>query len=466
MAYCFRNCKGSAQIKLADMGFVKKILFLPLTNYTPMSVTEDILHFAWQYRLYQPGQLATADGEKLVVLGVGRHNTDAGPDFLEARLRIGDTEWVGSVELHIHSSDWPKHRHQHDKAYNNVVLHVVYEHDGDVQRADGTVPPTLALRPILIPGVLQRYRELMSGMYWIPCERQLGEVPRIKVDHWLDRMLVERLESRMGQVLALLDECQGSWEEAAYRWLARGFGFKVNADPFERLARNVPLALFEKHRADRILVDALYFGQAGLLDGESADGMYPRQLAEEYRYLQKLHGLVPMEGSQWRFLRMRPANFPTQRIAQFAALLLQRGRLFADLLAVSDVREIREWFADLPVHPYWQEHYRFGGRPARHSGQLGNDSVSLLLINVVAVILFCYGKYMGKEAYIYRAIALLEGIQPEKNALLQRFAGLGVHASAASASQALLHMKKSYCDRKRCLDCSIGTHIIKQKKEI
>lgn len=431
-----------------------------------MSVAEDILHFAWKYRLYQPAPLATACGEQLVVLGVGVHNTDAGPDFSQSRVRIGDTEWVGSVELHVRSSDWTKHRHQHDKAYNNVILHVVYEHDGDVCREDGTVPPTLELRDIILPDVIQRHRQMMSGMYWIPCERQLHTVPPIKTDHWLDRMLVERLESRMEQLVALLDQCQGSWEEVTYRWMARAFGFKVNAGAFEQLAQQVPLGLFEKHRADPILVDALYFGQAGLLAEESSTGMYPRQLLREYRHLQKLHGLTPLEGSQWKFLRMRPANFPTQRIAQFAALLMHRGRLFADMIAVSDVREIRTWFTGLPVHPYWQEHYRFGGRPTRHSGQLGDDSISLLLINVVAVILFSYGKYVGKELYIYRAVALLEGVRSEQNAVLQRFAELGIHALAASTSQALLQMKTSYCDKKRCLECGIGTHIIKQNKEI
>lgn len=430
-----------------------------------MSLTEDILHFAWKYRLYQPGQLATVGGEDVVVLDVGIHNMDAGPDFLQSRLRIGDTEWVGSVELHIRSSDWMRHRHQQDRAYNNVVLHVVYEHDNDVQREDGTVPPTVAIGSILNPGVLQRHRELMSGMYWIPCEHQLSEVSKIKVDHWLDRMLIERLESRMDQVLALVKECEGNWEEATYRWLARGFGFKVNTDAFEQLARHVPLNLFEKHRTNQIMVEALYFGQAGLLNEENSDGVYTRQLMSEYHYLQKLYGLEPMEGSQWKFLRMRPANFPTLRIAQFTALLSKRGRLFSDILTVSDVREIRTWFEGLHIHPYWQSHYRFGGRPSKHLGQMGHSSVSLLLINVVAVILFCYGKYMGKETYIYRAIALLEAIQPERNAVLQRFGDLGIQAEAASTSQALLHMKKIYCDKKRCLACSIGTHIIKQRKE-
>lgn len=431
-----------------------------------MQVSEDILHFAWKYRLYRLGPLQTECGEPVAVLAVGFHNKDAGPDFSQCRVRIGDTEWVGNVELHVRSSDWTRHRHQHDKAYNNVILHVVFEHDVDVRREDGTILPTLAMRERMFPQMLHQHRELMSGMYWIPCERQLHEVPRIKVDHWLDRMLVERLESRTGQLAALLNQCQGSWEEVAYRWLARAFGFKVNAEAFEQLAHRVPLSLFEKYRADPILVDALYFGQAGLLEEESAEGMYPRQLLREYQYLKRLHGLTPLQPSQWKFMRMRPANFPTQRIAQFAALLRQRGRLFANMLAVSDVREIRSWFSALPVHPYWQEHYRFGGKPTRHSGQLGESSISLLLVNVVAVILFGYGKYVGKETYIYRSIALLEAVGAEKNALLHRFAALGVHAPAASTTQALLHMKTSYCDKKRCLDCGIGTHIIQRSREI
>lgn len=429
-----------------------------------MSLTEDILHFAWKFRLYDPYLLKTVEGQDLVILDVGIHNSNAGPDFIQSRVRIDDTEWVGNVELHVRSSDWRRHRHQYDKAYNNVILHVVYEHDDHVSREDGTHLPTWVFGPVLLPSVLQRHRELVSGMYWIPCERQLHGVPKIKIDHWLDRMLVERLESRMEQVIGLVDACNGNWEEAAYRLLARGFGFNVNADAFECLAECVPLTLFEKHRSNSIQATALYFGQSGLLDEENADGVYPRELLREYRYLQKLHGLEPMQLSQWKFMRMRPANFPTLRIAQFTALLLQRGRLFADVLATSDVREIRAWFDKLPVHPYWQAHYRFGGPSSKHSEQLGSISVSLLLINVVAVILFCYGKYLGKEAYIYRSIALLEGVKPENNATLRRFGDLGVEASAASVSQGLLHMKKFYCDKKRCLQCGIGTHIIKQKE--
>lgn len=431
-----------------------------------MAVTEDILHFAWKHRLFQPSHLLTEDGKRLIVLDVGMHNMDAGPDFLQCRLRIDETEWVGSVEIHVRSSDWTRHRHQYDKAYNNVILHVVYEHDNEIWREDGTLPPTLALHAILHPDIIQRHRELMSGMYWIPCQQQIRQVPRIKVDHWLDRVLIERMESRMDQVLALVDECEGSWEEASYRWLARGFGFKVNAEAFEQLARHVPLRLFEKHRANSIAVDALYFGQSGLLQEADPTDIYTRQLLTEYQYLQKLHQLTPMSASHWRFLRMRPANFPTLRIAQLTSLLLKRGRLFADILTVSDTREIHTWFSVLPIHPYWREHYTFKERANRHSAQMGDSSVSLLLINVVAVILFCYGKYMGEEAYIYRAITLLESISPEKNAILQRFIDLGVPAVTASTSQALLHMKKSYCDRKRCLTCSIGTHIIKQKNEI
>lgn len=340
---------------------------------------------------------------------------------------------------------------------------MVYEHDREVLRADGTLLDTLELKSILIPGTLAKYREMMSGMYWIPCEKQIHAVPRLKIDQWLYRLLIERLEGRVEAVYQLLEQQHGDWEETCHLWMARSFGFKVNAIAFEQLARKVPINIIARHKDNAFSIEALFFGQAGLLGDNSYKELYPNKLQSEYRHLQRLHSLVPMEGSSWKFLRMRPANFPTLRIAQFAALSRKTVHLFSGFIELENVSHLRELFCDLPVNPYWRNHYRFDISSAAHGAQLGKSSIDTLLLNAVAIILFAYGRYIDKEAYIYRSIALLESIKAEKNKVLKHFSALGIQADRASESQALLQMKDVYCNNKRCLDCSLGLHIIKQK---
>lgn len=424
-------------------------------------LSEDILQFIWKYRLYHPQFIHTVSGKSLTVMDTGIQNRDAGADFLFARMRVGDTEWVGNVEIHVRSSDWELHRHQQDKAYNNVILHVVYEYDKAISCEDGTMPETLELMP-LIPGhILPKYRELMSGMYWIPCERLIHRVPSFHLSQWFPRLLVERFEYKITAIYDLLAQQRGSWEDTCYIWTARGFGFKVNAQAFEQLARNVPLSVVAKHRDNPLAVEALFFGQAGMLDGVVFEDEYPQQLQREYRYLQNLHSLSPMDASIWKFMRTRPGNFPSIRIAQFAAFCLRYTNVFSEIMDTEEVYETRLLFERLPVNPYWQKRYRFDIPSPLHGCQFGVQSIDALLINTIAGILFAYGKYIDKEVYIYRAIALLESLKAEENAVLRRFSALGVRAEQAAESQALLQMKTFYCDKKRCLECGVGLQLIK-----
>lgn len=429
-------------------------------------MSEDILHFIWKFRLYNGHRMHTVSGQGLSIHEVGLHNQDAGPDFLNAKIRIGDTEWVGNVELHIRSSDWTLHKHQLDKAYNSVILHVVYEHDKAVPREDGSAPETLELKPILHDYTLSRYREMMSDMYWIPCEKLLHEVPEYQVRSWLSRLIIDRMETKVAAVYELLGQQKGDWEAVCHLWLARSFGTNINAAAFEQLARIVPLSLIGKHRHEPKMVTALFFGQAGFLAELVSDDPYAIELREAYGYLQKLHALRPMDASVWKFLRMRPANFPTIRIAQYAALVSKVNSLFSKMLDADEPKEIKRILETLPVDPYWETHYRFGEPSATRSPQLGEEAKDTIIINAVAVILFAYGRYIDKEVYIYRSIALLESLKPEKNGVIRRFAGLGVPVSNASDTQSLLQMKRFYCDRKKCLACSLGLHIIKQKPSI
>lgn len=426
-----------------------------------MTFSEEILHFIWRYRLFAQRNLRTQSGASIRILHVGMHNHDAGPDFLAARLVIDEVEWGGNVEIHMRTSDWSRHLHHQDKAYNNVILHVVYEHDKVVYREDGTPLETLELKPRIAPTFLPRYRELMSGMWWIPCEKMIYRVSSFHLSQWLSRLLMERFEHKISAIYTLLDQQRGSWEETCYIWVARNFGFKVNADAFEQLARSLPLTVIRKHKNNPLSVEALFFGQAGMLEGQAFEDTYPQALQHEYAHLRRLHSLEPMAATAWRYMRTRPGNFPTVRIAQLSALFFRSTQLFSAITGTREISSLKAFFDNLPINPYWLKHYRFDVESAPRGNQLGERSIEILLINAVAGMIFAYGKYIGKETYIYRAIALLEALKAEDNAVLKRFSALGVKAAHAADSQALLQMKTFYCDKKKCLDCGLGLQLIK-----
>ncbi len=429
-----------------------------------MALSEDILHFVWKYRLYDARGMCTVSGKALRIFDAGTHNHDAGADFLAARTAIGDVEWGGNVEIHIRASDWERHHHHKDKAYNSVIMHVVYEYDKAVYREDGTLLETLELKPLIPPHILPKYRELMSGMYWIPCEKLIYNIQPFHLSQWLSRLLVERLAQKVSVINALLAQQRGSWEDTCYIWMARSFGFNVNAQAFEQLARSLPQSVVAKHKHNPVAIEALFFGQAGLLEGMVFDDEYPQKLQREYDYLRKLYSLRPMDASTWKFMRTRPGNFPTIRIAQFAALCTRSIHLFATIVDTEGIHALKAWFDELPLNPYWLEHYRFDSPSPRHGCQLGSRSIDALLTNTVAGILFAYGKYIGREMYIYRVMALLESLKAEDNAVVKRFSALGIQAKQAAESQALLQMKTFYCDRKKCLDCGVGLQLIKHNE--
>lgn len=429
-----------------------------------MTLPENLLHFIWKYRLYRARSMHAVSGNALTVSDVGTHNFDAGADFQSAKIRIGTTEWAGNVEIHWRSSDWQLHQHHRDPSYNNVILHVVYEHDKTVNRADGTVLETLELKPLIPEHTLLKYREMMHGMHWIPCEKRIHTVSSFQLSQWLSRLLIERFEHRVKAVYDLLAQHRGSWEDTCYVWIARCFGLNVNAQAFEQLARVVPQDVVTKYKHRPLAVEALFFGQSGMLAETNFKDEYPAALQREYAYLSKLHSFLPIDKAIWKFMRTRPANFPSMRIAQFAALCLQSPHIFSAILHASDNEALKSLFKRLPVNNYWCRHYRFDTPAAEHGNQLGERSVNAMLINAVAVILFAYGRYIDKETYIYRAISLLESLKAEDNVIIRHFSALGVHARQAGESQALLQMKAYYCDRKKCLNCGVGLDIIKYRE--
>ncbi|HEK18993.1 MULTISPECIES: DUF2851 family protein [unclassified Mucilaginibacter] len=426
-----------------------------------MLFTEDFLHYVWQFRLFNRINLRTTEGEELEILSVGLHNTHAGPDFQNARVRVGDTVWAGNAELHISSSEWEKHGHSADGAYDNVILHVVYNDDMPLLRADGKRVPTLELKDRISAELYNRYHGLVFGnQSIIPCEGSIKHVDGLTMQNWLTRILVERLEKRSQAVIAALQHNRGDWEETFYQYLAANFGFKVNALPFELLAKSLPQQLLAKHKNSPLQIEALIFGQAGFLEMEQEDD-YPRSLQAEYQFLRKKYQLTPVDNHLWKFLRMRPQNFPTIRLAQFAALVAKSNHLFSGILEAKEISELRGLFANIPVNPYWETHYRFNKESKPSAKTLGASSIDTLLLNTVALFLFCYGKHLSLQHYVSRALKLLESLPAEQNNITDDFVNLGLKIGSAFESQALLELKNNYCNHKKCLQCGVGIKILK-----
>ncbi|WP_295668462.1 DUF2851 family protein [uncultured Mucilaginibacter sp.] len=426
-----------------------------------MLFPEDFLHYVWKFRLFDRGDLRSNDGEALEIFSAGMHNADSGPDFQNARIRIGDTVWAGNVEVHLSSSDWKKHGHSTDNAYENVILHVVYKDDAPLILPNGRQVPTLELQNRIPDELYSRYHKLIFGEQTIiPCEASIGGVDSLTLHNWLTRVLVERLEKKSAAVSTALNLNRGDWEETFYQFLAANFGFKINALPFELLAKSLPQNILAKHKNNRMQINALIFGQAGFL-GEVFKDEYPLKLKEEYNFLQKKYKLTPIQKHLWKFMRLRPANFPTIRLAQFAALIMKSNHLFSKLLEIKDVKVLKALFTDVKVNPYWEDHYRFDVVSSPSSKNIGEASVDILLLNTMALFLFSYGKHNQQQHFINRSLQLLEHLPGENNKIITDFSNLGVEIKTAFESQALIELKNSYCNYKKCLQCGVGNKILK-----
>lgn len=426
-----------------------------------MNFPEDFLHYVWQFRSFDYIDLQTAGGESLKIINPGLLNKNAGPDFFHAKIEIGDTIWAGNVEIHLKSSDWLKHNHQKDPAYENVILHVVYEHDAEIKRMDNTVLPVLELKSRISADLIQKYEKLFLTLTDFPCIAQIGTVEPLIVDSFLARTLIERFEQKTAAVTETLNELKGNWDETFYRFMSRNFGFKINALPFELLAKAVPQNIYSKHKNHPHQIEALVFGAAGFLNDQFEEE-YPQKLKAEFSFLQKKYKIKPVEISVWKFMRMRPQNFPTFRLAQFAALIVKANHLFSKVMEIKDIAQLRALFENLPINDYWKKHYHFKKETVGVNIQIGKASVDNILLNTVGLFLFAYGKHTATQFYISRAIKLLESLPAEENSIIDKFTGAGVKIEHAFASQGILQLKKQYCDEKKCLSCGIGIKILKQ----
>lgn len=420
---------------------------------------EDILHYVWKFKLYNKN-LFTTDGEPIEVLDVGLSNSNAGPDFFNAKVKIGDRLWAGNIEIHTSSDEWVKHNHHTDKAYNSVILHIVKSANCKVYNAEGKeIPQCEITYPTQID---ESYDFLIHSNIDIPCANYLGEMDSFRLKSWMDTLLIERLERKSKDIEVFLKRYHGSWDEAFYVLLSRTFGFGLNSDSFERLAHSLPLKYIHKQGDNLVQIEALLFGQAGMLEGEKALDDYHNLLCKEYDFLKGKYDLKPLEKHVFKNMRTRPSAFPQIRIAQLAALLYQSQTLFSRITTSKDLGQIRLLFHVNPSE-YWQTHYTFGNTSAKKTKFLGDSSLDTILINTVAPILFAYGKYIGNEDMCERGLNFLETISAEKNSIVKKFAKLDVPINSAADSQAIIQLKREYCEKRKCLYCRIGHQLLALK---
>ncbi len=409
---------------------------------------EDFIYYLWENRLLNL-DLRTTSGDEISVISVGNRNFDSGADFINARIKIGGTLWAGQVEIHVRASDWFRHRHQYDDNYNNVILHVVYEYDTDLLKI-----PTLEVKDKFDISLLLNYNSFVNSRNWIPCGEFIGGVQSFTVVSWFDRMLVEHLENECKELDFKLKNNHYDWEQTFYHRLMRYFGLKVNNDSFEYLSRILPLNLLLKHLDNELYVESMLFGCAGFLD-KDFDEEYPRLLKREFKMLKSKFTLKVMPVSNWKFLRLRPPNFPTIRIAQLAKIIVKNGNLFSKIRDSVSMDDIMNLF-DVELDSYWDNHFQFDKvSNVDKKKTFGKTAIDSVFINAIIPMLFYYGKFHSLESYKERAMTFLEQLEAEDNVVIRNFKNAGLSFNNAFQTQAALYMYKCYCKRRRCLECRI-----------
>lgn len=418
-------------------------------------MNEQFLYYIWQYRL-QGKKLIATTGEEIEILKPGYRNTDAGPDFTEAMLRTGTEVWAGNIEIHLKTSDWYKHHHEHNRQYSNLILHVVYEND--LPGREPTTCPTLELKPYIDTQLWLVYQGFLLSQNWIPCAAAFNNVFPVVVHSMLERVMMERMERKVAEIQRLLNVTRNNLHESFYIAMARSFGQKTNAQPFEILARTTPLSILARYSHSLFQVEALLFGQAGLLSDKPVDEYHDR-LFKEYHFLKEKHHLVAALHIPWKYMRMHPRGFPTLRIAQFAALIHHSSGLLQKLMNSRHVEEMQQMLA-CRASEYWNNHYRFGEISTMRPKTAGNDLINNIIINAVVPFKWIDARLRGDENGPEQALELLNHLPPENNAIIRGWEQLGYKARDAFVSQALLELKNRYCGLRRCLDCKIGHSLL------
>lgn len=429
---------------------------------------EEFLHFIWKNSLFESDSLITAEGSVIEVVDAGTYNRDSGPDFFNARIRSEDTIWAGNVEIHLKSSHWYTHGHHKDKAYNNVILHVVGENNSDTFNEAGMEVMTVILR--FKPSVYEKYSEYLGAPGTVGCSADLRRLSPFIIRNWITGCAVERLEEKGERIKPVLHELNNDWEETLYRFVAAYFGHNINSEPFFRLASSLPLSIVRKHSDNLLQTEALLFGQAGMLEEglfkERAGDDYYDLLKREYRILRSKYSLVPLHGFIWKFHRMRPSGFPTVRISQLASLLCRNSSLFSEVREAESAERLLKLFSS-DESSYWREHYTFGRKypgkrnvTSSHEGRKPGLAPLNIVLNAAIPVIWVYGRENSTERYCSRALMLSEMLPPERNRITREWEAAGVVPLSALDSQGLITMRENYCRRRRCLQCHIGSRLI------
>ncbi len=419
---------------------------------------EDFLHYIWKYKKFDVLNLKTTLGETVNLVSVGQHNLNSGPDFFNAQLEIGEQLWAGNVEIHIKSSDWFVHNHEIDKTYDNVILHIVWEHDTDILRKDNTQIPTVELKNMVSQEVLQNYQRLFSKTQkWINCENDFAQVDDFLLNNWLERLYFERLESKSDEIEILLKQSANNWEAVLFKLLAKNFGLKVNGDAFYSLSNSFEFSVLRKSQSKPLSLEALFFGQLGLLENDTQEP-YVLELQNEYQFLsQKFklsqHGVIPLQ-----FFRLRPPNFPTIRLSQLANLHYKEHSLFSKVINTSTLKEFYQLFS-VRTSAFWETHYTFNKASKKTTKKITKAFVDLLLINTIIPIKFSYAKHQGKMLN-EEIVVLIKQLASENNSIINKFETLKKVSTSALQSQALLQLKNEYCNKNKCLQCAVGNALI------
>lgn len=432
---------------------------------------EQLLHYTWKHKLYPLKELTTSDGQRVEIVDPGLHNRNAGPDFFNAKIRIGSTMWVGNVEIHDKSSDWYQHGHDKDSRYDNVVLHVAAELDTEVMKSNGEYVPQLQLS---VPDdVLTHYDELQKTDEYPPCYKVIPHLSALIIHSWMAALQTERLEQKTEAIRKRAELCNGSWEDAYFVTLARNYGFGINGEVFEQWAYNIPLNAVAHHRDDLFQIEAIFMGQAGLLELDSIPEYYQKdalndgyfaKLRNEYQYLAHKFSMKPIDFKLWRFLRLRPQNFPHIRISQLANLYYQQKAGLSQLMECETLDELKNVLKS-QVTSYWETHYTFGSISPKNEKHLSYGSINLLMINTAIPMLFAYGRHTSKEVLCDKAFDFLEQLKAENNHIIRMWQQVGLPVKTAGDSQALIQLKKEYCDKKECLRCRFGYEYLRRKEK-
>ena len=419
---------------------------------------EDFLHYLWQYQKFDFSNLKTTKGEIITIINSGQYIQLAGPDFFNAQITIANQKWAGNIEIHIQSSDWYLHHHESDDNYNNVILHVVWDHDTPVFRKDNSEIPVLELKNYVNKEDVNKYYELVTPKSWIFCEKQIATVGKFVLSNWQERLFFERLERKSIPISQLLKETENDWETVLFCFLAKNFGLNTNGTSFFEMAKSIPFSIIRKEAMDVHFLEALFFGQAKMIPNDFQDN-YPKELLSQYDYLKLKYKLQQPFIETVQFFKHRPDNFPTIRLSQLSMLYHLHRNLFSAITAVTTSNEIYQIF-DVAVSDYWKTHYNFDKSSSTKEKALSKSFIDLLIINTIIPIQFAFAKSQGQDVS-ENLIALVNAIAPEKNAIVDKFKSFGIASHSALKTQSLLQLKNEYCNAKKCLQCAIGIELIK-----